>query len=74
MAITTALRKIEKTLYEPTFYKVIQGGQGAGKTYAIMTLLVGYCESYPESKVTVVGMSYDHLRDGAISDFKAIMR
>lgn len=74
MAITTALRKIEKTLYEPTFYKVIQGGQGAGKTYAIMTLLVGYCESYPASKVTVVGMTYDHLSDGAISDLKSIMR
>lgn len=74
MARTTALNKIEAALYEPTFYKVIQGGQGAGKTYAIMTLLVGYCESYPESRVTVVGMSYDHLKDGAISDFKAIMR
>ena len=74
MARTTALNKIEETLYEPTFYKVIQGGQGAGKTYAIMTLLVGYCESYPASKVTVVGMSYDHLKDGAISDFRAIMR
>ncbi len=74
MARTTALNKIEKTLYEPTFYKVIQGGQGAGKTYAIMTLLVGYCESYPTSKVTVVGMTYDHLTDGAISDFKSIMR
>lgn len=74
MARTTALNKIEATLYEPTFYKVVQGGQGAGKTYAIMTLLVGYCESYPESKVTVVGMSYDHLKDGAISDFKTIMR
>lgn len=74
MARTTALNKIEATLYEPTFYKVIQGGQGAGKTYAIMTLLVGYCESYPASKVTVVGMTYDHLSDGAISDLKSIMR
>lgn len=74
MARTTALNKIEATLYEPTFYKVIQGGQGAGKTYAIMTLLVGYCESYPASKVTVVGMTYDHLSDGAISDMKSLMR
>lgn len=74
MARTTALNKIEKMLYEPTFYKVVQGGQGAGKTYAIMTLLVGYCESYPEAKVTVVGMSYGHLADGAESDFKAIMQ
>lgn len=74
MARTTALTKIEQTLYEPTFYKVIQGGQGAGKTYAIMTILVGYCESYPDAKVTVVGVSYNHLKDGAISDFKNIMK
>jgi len=74
MARTTALNKIEATLYEPTFYKVIQGGQGAGKTFAIMTLLVGYCDSYPGTKVTVVGMTYGHLKDGAISDFKAILK
>lgn len=74
MARTTALNKIEATLYEPTFYKIIQGGQGAGKTYAIMTLLVGYCDSYPGAKVTVVGISYNHLEDGAISDFKSIMK
>lgn len=74
MAITTALKKIEATLYEPTRYKVIQGGMSAGKTYAIMTLLVGYAMSYEESKITVVGLSYGHLKDGAISDFKAVMR
>ena len=74
MARTTALNKIEATLYEPTFYKVIQGGQGAGKTYAIMTILAGYCESYSESRVTVVGPTYDHLEDGAISDFRSAMR
>lgn len=74
MARTTALNKIEELLYEPTFYKVIQGGQGAGKTFAIMTLLVGYCESYKDSLVTVLGMTYQHLADGAIRDFKAIMK
>lgn len=74
MAITTALKKIEATLYEPTRYKVIQGGMSAGKTYAIMTLLVGYAMSYEESKITVVGLSYGHLKDGAMSDFKAVMR
>lgn len=74
MAITSALKKIEATLYEPTRYKVIQGGMSAGKTYAIMTLLVGYAMSYEESKITVVGLSYGHLKDGAISDFKAVMR
>ena len=74
MAITSALKKIEASLYEPTRYKVIQGGMSAGKTYAIMTLLVGYAMSYEEAKITVVGLSYGHLKDGAMSDFKAVMK
>lgn len=74
MAITSALKKIEASLYEPTRYKVIQGGMSAGKTYAILTLLVGYAMSYAESKITVVGLSYAHLKDGAMSDFKNVMK
>lgn len=74
MAITTALKKIEATLYEPTFYKVIQGGMSAGKTFAIITLLVGYCGSYEDSLVTVVGLSYPHLEAGSIRDFVKIMK
>lgn len=71
---TTALNKIEKLILEPTFYKVIQGGMRAGKTVAIMILLIGYAESYPKSKITVVGQSYNHLKDGAVDDFKKIMQ
>lgn len=71
---TTALSKIEKLIFEPTFYKVIQGGMRAGKTVAIMILLTGYAESYPNSKITVVGQSYGHLKDGPIDDFKKIMQ
>lgn len=74
MARTTALNKIEATLYEPTFYKVIQGGASAGKTFAIITLLVGYCQSYPDSLVTIVGLSYPHLEAGSIRDFVKIMK
>ncbi len=74
MARTTALTKIEQTLYEPTFYKVIQGGASAGKTFAILTLLVGYAESYTESLITVIGLSYPHLEGGAIRDFTKIMK
>lgn len=74
MARTTALNKIEKSLYEPTFYKVIQGGMSAGKTFAIITLLVGYCQSYADSLVTVVGLSYPHLEAGSIRDFTKIMK
>lgn len=71
---TTALSKIEGLIREPTFYKVIQGGMRAGKTVAIMILLTGYAESYPNSKITVVGQSYGHLKDGPIDDFKKIMQ
>lgn len=74
MAITTALKKIEKTLYEPTFYKVVQGGMSAGKTVAILTILCGYARSYPDSLITVVGLSYPHLSGGAIRDFKRIKK
>lgn len=74
MARTTALNKIEATLYEPTFYKIIQGGMSAGKTFAIITLLIGYCQSYPDSLVTVVGLSYPHLEAGSIRDFTKIMK
>lgn len=74
MARTTALNKIESTLYEPTFYKVIQGGMSAGKTFAIITLLIGYCQSYADSLVTVVGLSYPHLEAGSIRDFTKIMK
>lgn len=74
MARTSALNKIEATFYEPTFYKVIQGGMSAGKTFAIITLLIGYCQSYADSLVTVVGLSYPHLEAGSIRDFTKIMK
>ena len=74
MARTSALNKIEQTFYEPTFYKVIQGGMSAGKTFAILTLLVGYADSYDDSLITVVGLSYPHLEAGSIRDFMKIMK
>ena len=73
MAITSSLKKIKDTLFEPTFYKVIQGGMSSGKTFGIMTLLYSYAQCYPKSKVTIVGLSYGHLKDGAASDFKKIL-
>ena len=74
MAITTALNKIKDTLFEPTFYKVIQGGMSSGKTFGILTLLISYAQSYPSSKITVIGKSYSHLKDGACSDFIKILK
>jgi phage terminase large subunit len=74
IALTTATKKIEATLYEPTFYKVIQGGMASSKTFSIMILLVGYAESYPNSLITVAGMTYNHLATGTIRDFQRIMK
>lgn len=73
MAITTGLLKIKDAICEPTFYKVIQGGASASKTYSIMTILIGYAESYPNSLITVAGMTYNHLATGTMRDFKKIM-
>lgn len=73
IAITTGLKRIQATLYEPTFYKVIQGGMSSSKTFSIIILLIGYAESYPNSLITVAGMSYNHLATGAMRDFKKIM-
>ena len=74
MARTTSLNKIEYILYLPTFYKVIKGGASAGKTFAILTVLVGYAESYSDSLITVVGLSYPHLKGGAVRDFIKILK
>lgn len=73
IATTTALKKIKDVVCEPTFYKVIQGGASASKTFSIMILLVGYAESYPNSLITVAGMTYNHLATGVMRDFKKIM-
>ena len=74
IARTTALNQIEKSLFEPTFYKVIQGGMSSSKTFSIMILLIGYAESYPNSLITVAGMTYSHLSTGTIRDFQRIMK
>lgn len=73
MAITTALKKIEATLFEPTAIKVIQGGMSSGKTFGILTLLISYAQTYKDSVITVIGLSYGHLKDGAVRDFRRIL-
>lgn len=74
MAITTGLKKIKDAICAPTFYKVIQGGMSASKTYSIITILIGYAESYPDSLITVAGMTYNHLKIGTMRDFKNAMK
>lgn len=74
IALTTGTKKIQQAILEPTFYKVIQGGASASKTFSIMILLIGYAESYPNSLITVAGMTYNHLATGTMRDFTKIMK
>lgn len=73
MARTTALNKIEKAILTGKRFIVVDGGTGAGKTYDIMTEIIGYCESFPDIIFSVLGPSHKHLERGAIRDFKANM-
>lgn len=51
--------------------KVVQGGQAAGKNWAIAQLLI---EKAVEKQrlITIMSDTYDNLKDGAIQDFKTI--
>lgn len=52
----------------------INVSNSASKTFSIMILLIGYAESYPNSLITVAGMTYNHLATGTMRDFKKIMQ
>ncbi len=71
---TTALNKLERAFRSGKFYLVAQGGASAGKTFAIMMLLIGWAQSNRDKLVTVVGESYSHLKGGAVRDFMSIMK
>jgi phage terminase large subunit len=68
---TTALKKIRSLKNR---IKVIQGGSSAGKTIAILILLIDRCIKTPKLEVSVVSESIPHLRRGALRDFLKIMK
>ncbi len=69
MKVTTTFHKIRALKKK---VKVIQGGQAAGKNYAIAQIII---EKAIEKKRTITVMSdtYDNLKDGAIRDFQNIL-
>ena len=71
---TPAYEKIRAALYTGKFYIITQGGMSAGKTYAIMILLIGYAGTFSDRIITCVGQSFPHLKKGAIRDFQNIMK
>ena len=53
--------------------RLIRGGAAAGKTIAILTIMINECMKGPGREMSVVSVTLPHLRRGAIRDFKLIM-
>ena len=54
--------------------KVVQGGSSAGKTIAILAILIDRAIKNPNIEITVVGATVPHLKGGAMKDFLKIMK
>lgn len=53
--------------------KVIQGGSSAGKTIAILLLLIDYATRNPNKLISVAGVNMPHLKRGAKRDLRNIL-
>jgi len=71
MKTTTALRKIAGLKKK---IKVIQGGQGASKTYSILMLLINHASSQENREIFVASDELTKMRLTVIKDFKNIMK
>lgn len=67
---TTAVKKI---LALTKRLKIIQGGSSAGKTIAVLLILINRAQSQRNKVISVVSETLPHLKRGAIRDFLAIM-
>lgn len=68
---TTALRKIA-ALRKPI--KGIQGGQGAGKSFAILMLLINHASSNAKKEIFIASDELSKMRITIIKDFISIMQ
>ena len=67
---TTAIKRIRRMTARK---KVIQGGTSAGKTYAILAVLI-HIAAKAKTEISVVSESIPHLRRGAMKDFGKVMQ
>ncbi len=68
---TTALRKIAALKKRKW---VIQGGQGAGKTFAILTLIANHAHKNPDKEIFVASAELTKMRITVIKDFIKILK
>lgn len=64
---------LDKILQLKKRLKIIQGGSSAGKTIAILLILIDIAQTLKGKTISVVSESFPHLRRGAIRDFLDIM-
>ncbi len=67
---TTAYHRI-KALKKPL--RIVQGGTSAGKTIAILLVLLEYATKNPNKIITIASVNMPHLKRGALRDFKNIL-
>jgi phage terminase large subunit len=68
---TTALRKISAMLGR---IWVICGGQGAGKTISVLTLLVNHASSKPDREIGIYSEELSKMKSTVIKDFIKVMK
>lgn len=68
---TTAINKLRAMKARK---RVVQGGSSAGKTQAILAILIDQAAKKPGLEMSVVSESIPHLKKGALKDFIKIMK
>ena len=68
---TTAVKRLRQ-LNQRT--KIVRGGSSAGKTIAILCILIDYAVRNENKEISIVSESIPHLRRGALKDFLGIMK
>lgn len=71
MKQTTALRKIASLRKK---IRVIQGGQGAGKTIAILILLINHAAGNKNKEIYVISAELSKMRDTVLKDCIKVLR
>lgn len=77
MEVTTALRKITSVLLKMKEVGkrilIVRGGQGAGKTFAILILIINSCSSNPNREWIIASEELSVMKDSVIKDFLKIL-
>ena len=69
--LTEAVKKLRKL---DSRIRIVRGGSSAGKTIAILMILIDYAIRNNNKEISVVAESVPHLRRGALKDFLNILK